>query len=178
VTNKSPQKSQYPSIKSFLVQNKESEDQSLHNKLLDVNMRLFDSNREYYSIIVLVIGYMKKLFATNFSDYSQLKGISGANIGIPINIIGFVDQLGKVRIMINPSIKTHSKRKQMVSSNCGSLVLRKAVKVERSCRVLVEYYDEDGKKNNNFFEDRDAFVIQHEIDHNNGILIIDREKRE
>lgn len=174
----SNKKVQSPSIKDYLVQNQESDDQSLHNKLLNVNIRLFTSNKKYSGIIVLIIDYMKKLLATNFSDYSNLRGISGANIGIPINIIGFVNTKGKVIIMINPFIKEYSNKKQTVSSNCGSIVLSKAIKVERSYNITVDYHNEGGRLCIKSFEGRDSFVIQHEVDHNNGILIIDREKRE
>jgi len=121
-------------IRDYLVQNRESNDQSLHSKLLNVNIRLFNGNREYYSIITIVIEYMKKLLARSFSDYPNLRGISGANIGIPINIIAFVDKKGRVVVMINPLIREYSNEKRTVSSNCGSLVLSQAIKVERSCR--------------------------------------------
>lgn len=171
-------KQQHLSIRDYLVQNTELDNQSLHNKLLNINIRLFVSNKKYSSIVVLVIDYMKKLLATSFSDYSNLRGISGANIGIPINIIGFVDTKGQVVIMINPLIKKYSNKKQMVSSNCGSIVLSQAIKVERSYKITVDYYDEIGKPSIKTFEGSDAFVIQHEVDHNNGILITQREKKE
>jgi len=164
-------------IREYLVQNSESENQSLRNELLNVNMRLFASNKRYNSIIVLIIEYMKSLFATKFSDYSSLRGISGANIGIPINIIGFVDKKSRIVIMINPFIKEYSSEKQTVSSNCGSLVLPEAIRVERSVSITVDYRNESGEKCVKSFKGSEAFVIQHEIDHNNGILIIQKEKR-
>lgn len=170
-------KSKHSAIRDFLVQNSELDNQSLRNKLLNVNIRLFQANKKYSGIVILIIDYMKKLLATSFSDYSNLRGISGANIGIPINIIGFVSTKGHVVIMINPFIKEHSDKKRTVSSNCGSLVLPKSIKVERSYSVTVDYHNEDGRPCFRTFEGTDAFVIQHEVDHNNGILITQRKKR-
>ena len=62
---------------------------------------------------------MLEILNTKFSDYTKLQGISGANVGIPFNII-IVRDLDNYIIMINPEILSKSKETKLVKSNCGS----------------------------------------------------------
>ena len=43
--------------------------------------------------------------------------------------------------------------------------------VSRAKRVVVKYQDENGKQEERELSDLDARVVQHEIDHLNGILL-------
>lgn len=75
-------------------------------------------------------------------------------------------------VFINPIIKTVSRRKADGTEGCLS-VPGKFGKVSRHQKITVEAYDEHGKKfirgASNFF----ARVMQHELDHLQGILFID-----
>lgn len=46
--------------------------------------------------------------------------------------------------------------------------------VKRSSRVLVEWIDPEGRRHKRWAEGIEAICLQHEIDHLNGILFIDR----
>jgi peptide deformylase len=46
-------------------------------------------------------------------------------------------------------------------------------KVTRPKSIQVEYLDEKGRPQNVDFRDFDARIIQHEVDHLNGVLFID-----
>jgi peptide deformylase len=48
------------------------------------------------------------------------------------------------------------------------------VPVERSTRITVRWQDEDGDWQEDEFLDMPARIVQHEVDHLNGILTIDR----
>lgn len=80
-------------------------------------------------------------------------------------------------VMINPKITQHFGRKQQMWEGClsagkGGLF----AKVPRHKKVELKYYDEQGVRHTKTFEDLPAQVIQHEVDHLNGLLFVDRVK--
>lgn len=114
--------------------------------------------------------------STVYDDYQKLLGLSGANIGIPFNIISIYKN-GEITHMINPSITKMSKQTRVVQSNCGSLNLPEKCSVTRREWVEVSYYDTEGKHHEKKFTIADGgSTIQHEIAHNRGILITDGTK--
>jgi peptide deformylase len=81
--------------------------------------------------------------------------------------------------IINPVItKTYGRKTQRwegcISSGAGKAGL--FAKVPRYKKIELEYQDEKGKKQIKTFKDLQAHVIQHEVDHLNGILFVDRVK--
>jgi peptide deformylase len=110
-----------------------------------------------------------------YEDYPKLLGLSGANIGIPFNIISIYKN-GVIHI-INPSIVKMSKQTRIVQSNCGSLRLSAKCSVVRREWIEVSYYDITGKHHQEKFTIAEGgATIQHEIDHNKGILITNTNK--
>lgn len=80
-------------------------------------------------------------------------------------------------VMINPEImETYGRRKPMwegcLSAGKSGLFAR----VPRYNKVRVRYLDENGKLQESTFEGLRAQVAQHEIDHLNGVLFVDRVK--
>jgi len=144
----------------------------LTRKGFDVNMRLFHSSFEYQDIIYDAALYIQKLAMNQHEGYSKPFGFSGANAGIPLNIIALSSGL----VMLNPKIIKSSKEKVVALSNCGSLTLPKPIKVERHETVSVQFFDLDGVSHtwNDVTRKNGGFTIQHEVDHNLGILITDR----
>jgi len=165
-------------IEEFIIQNKEEDDSILHNKLLDVNMKLFNNNKKYRRLVLKIIDYMKKVAKMKFENYSSAKGISGANVGVPFNIIGVKNKNNKWDFFINPICLKKAPTKKTVKSNCGSLCLEKPIEIERHTWIRIEYYNLKGDKKSDYFSGQYGNTIQHEIDHNNGILIIDQKKEE
>lgn len=167
-------------IAHYLVQNDEEHDQVLHVRLFPVNIRLLKENLGYMGIIEGIVSYMQDIMEEKFSDYPQCQGISGANVGIPFNIVIIKNKKGNI-VMLNPEIIAHSEEVVETESNCGSLNLDRKVTVPRYKEVTVEYVDwpeeEDFEVVGAFNKQVKVFksaTVQHEIDHNNGILIIDR----
>jgi peptide deformylase len=76
-------------------------------------------------------------------------------------------------IYINPEINKLSKKKQKLDEGCLS-VRPIFGKVERSEKATVTAYDENGKKFTRGGSGLLAQIFQHEIDHLNGILFIDK----
>ena len=150
-----------------LLKNLEDKD-ILTRKLFDVNLRLMKTSLEYKAIVLKACEYIRELAMTEREGYKKPHGFSGANAGIPWNIIALADG----RVMINPKIlSNHNGEVTYGYSNCGSLLLPEPIKVSRWTRITFEYWDRDLI--------RHAVAghyptVQHEIDHNNGILITDR----
>lgn len=163
-------------IKNFIVQNVEDDDDVLHRQLFDVNMRLFDTNKKYRRLILSIVKYMKKVAKKKFKDYTAAKGISGANVGIPFNIIG-VRGDNDWTFFLNPTYLKKSRGIMTTKSNCGSLCLKKPIKVKRHAWIEIMYYNLKGEKKIDYFNGSYGYTIQHEMDHNNGILIINRKRR-
>ncbi|KTC73887.1 polypeptide deformylase [Legionella birminghamensis] len=78
-----------------------------------------------------------------------------------------------MHIMINPEYRAVGEEKIADFEACYS-VNSKAGKVPRFNKIEVSYFDEQGQKHQQLAEGFYARVLQHEIDHLNGILIIDR----
>lgn len=74
-------------------------------------------------------------------------------------------------VMINPTI-TEKEGTQVDEEGCLS-VIDLTASVKRSKKITVSYQDIEGKEHEMTVEDRFAVVLQHEIDHLNGILFID-----
>jgi peptide deformylase len=83
-------------------------------------------------------------------------------------------------VLINPVIiETIGRRKQLwegciSAGSKGEADL--SAKVPRYAKIRVRYYDEQGRQHEQYHEDLKAQVIQHETDHLNGILFVDRVK--
>ena len=162
-------------IKKYMLQIKEKQNDMLVNKLYDISIRLYKCNREYNKFINGAVDYMKNLMHVDFDNYPIVKGISGANVGIPFNIV-IIEQDGGLLIMLNPKIIKKSKKQIEALSNCGSINLSKKIVTLRHEKVTVEYYNLSGKKITETFLKKDkGLTIQHEIDHNLGITILDRQ---
>lgn len=83
------------------------------------------------------------------------------------------DENRSLQVLINPKIVTSEGT--IISENEGCLsVPDYRTDVKRASRVLVEAFDREGKPIRFEAEGMLALVMQHEIDHLNGILFIDR----
>ena len=95
-------------------------------------------------------------------------GMSASMIGYNKRIIVFVDELNNINYMINPVILNKS-NEYLTNEGCLSLDGNRSIK--RFKRIKVEYYNDKFQKRIKTFNDFTAEIIQHEIDHLNGIII-------
>ncbi len=153
-----------------LLRNGGDEKDILTRRLFDVNMRLFHANSEYRSLVQCVCDWIRECAMTEAVGYKPPHGYSGANAGIPWNIIALADGT----VMINPKIVDNGGGTIRYSeSNCGSLMLDKPIEIWRWANITVDYFDREGSscRVTGYLP-----TVQHEIDHNNGILITDRKR--
>ncbi len=78
--------------------------------------------------------------------------------------------------LINPEIIWRSEEKVLFNEGCLSLPQQRA-EVERHERVRVHYIDYNGNEQEILADDLLAIILQHEIDHLDGILYIDHLSR-
>ncbi|MBR1757074.1 MAG: peptide deformylase [Alphaproteobacteria bacterium] len=78
--------------------------------------------------------------------------------------------------LVNPEIIWHSEETVWFNEGCLSLPDQRA-EVERFERVRVRYTDYNGKEREILADDLLAIILQHEIDHLDGVLYIDHLSR-
>jgi len=114
-------------------------------------------------------------------------GLAGPQVGSSLNLAVIelrrtplhpeIDMLSLV--IINPKITKIFGRKYQMWEGCISSGTGKAglyAKVPRYKKIELEYLDENAVKQSKVFSDLAAHVIQHEVDHLNGILFVDKVK--
>lgn len=79
-------------------------------------------------------------------------------------------------VMYNPKVVAHSVQDAALGDGEGCLSVDRNVPgyVVRHARVTVEYFTKDGEKKRIKLKGYNSIVIQHEIDHTNGIMFYDR----
>mgnify|MGYP001564786565 CR=1 FL=1 len=82
----------------------------------------------------------------------------------------------KYYVFINPVVKNISKKKQDSSEGCLSIPGKFGF-VKRHEKITVKAYDETGRKITRGASRFFAKVLQHELDHLQGILFIDKAER-
>ena len=105
-------------------------------------------------------------------------GLAAPQVGISHRVLVYrVEPDSPVVALVNPEIEWSSRDEEISEEGCLSLPLVH-VDVERPVAVLVNALDEYGAKVVVEATGLEARVIQHEIDHLDGILILDRTSRE
>ena len=106
-------------------------------------------------------------------------GLSAVQIGVLKRYIVIVDDTEEgleTYVMVNPKIVSTSQEMIYVESGEGCLSVNRECEgiVPRYARVTVEGYDTEGNKIRVRAREELAIAFQHEIDHLNGILFVDK----
>ncbi|HEX4993860.1 MAG TPA: peptide deformylase [Methylomirabilota bacterium] len=99
-------------------------------------------------------------------------GLAAPQVGLPYRILVMDDGKGGAQTLINPEIETRSGTVRE-EEGCLSLPGIFGV-VERSKTITVRAMDADGKPVSLEATGLKARIIQHELDHLDGVLFIDR----
>jgi peptide deformylase len=105
-------------------------------------------------------------------------GLAATQVGVVHRVLVYrVDPDGPVASVVNPVLEWTSEEREPAEEGCLSLpgVL---VEVERPVHVRVRAQDERGDEQLIEASGLEARVLQHEIDHLDGVLILDRTTRE
>ena len=104
-------------------------------------------------------------------EYDWGRAIAAPQIGVMKRIVYM--HVNQPVVLINPVIKLRSRRKVLVWDDCMSSP-DLLVKVKRYRRCKVEYRDINWQKRSMYLEGKLATLLQHEVDHLKGILIVQR----
>jgi peptide deformylase len=103
-------------------------------------------------------------------------GLAAIQIGVPKRVVTVdtakKDETGKPLALLNPEIIWSSEEKGTYEEGCLSIP-EYYEEVERPAQVKVRFMDLDGKTQELEGDGLLATVLQHEIDHLNGVLFID-----
>ena len=102
-------------------------------------------------------------------------GVAGPQIGKNVRVcLVWINE--EFIALINPEIVSFSEETIVYEEGCLSLP---GIwdNVERPKSIILKYTSENGEEKEEFFTGIDARIIQHEVDHLNGILFIDRIKK-
>ena len=104
-------------------------------------------------------------------------GLAANQVGLNMNLfiidVTHTDEIEDTHIFINSEIISHHGEKTLFQEGCLSLP-GIALDVERPEKVILKYQTIDKKWHENEFEGLLSRAIQHEMDHLNGIFIVDR----
>jgi peptide deformylase len=105
-------------------------------------------------------------------------GLAATQIGALHRVLVYrVQQQAPVNALINPEIEWRGSEEEIAEEGCLSLPAV-AVDVERPVHVRVSALNERGEPITIEATGLEARVIQHEVDHLDGVLILDRTSRE
>ncbi|MBO6541034.1 MAG: peptide deformylase [Rhizobiaceae bacterium] len=103
-------------------------------------------------------------------------GLAAIQIGIPLRMLvvdlAREDEPKSPAVFINPEILTRGDEPNVHEEGCLSIPDYYA-EVERPAAITVSYVDLDGRKHEIEADGMMATVLQHEIDHLDGVLFID-----
>ncbi|MBP7846443.1 MAG: peptide deformylase [Candidatus Pacebacteria bacterium] len=149
------------------------------NKVIEDMKEALDSQDDGVAIAAPQIGYSLRIFVVSkkvgtimMEEKEIANGLSPEETStkIAVNELGFEDL-----VFINPVIKKISKERKFVEEGCLSVRYLYG-KVSRAKKVKIEAYDENGKKFERGGTGLLAQIFQHETDHLDGVLFIDKAK--
>lgn len=125
------------------------------------------------------IGFIKDMFET--MNFAEGIGLAANQVGVALSILivsdiledGVVKHQGKP--YINPQIVSYSDELSTFNEGCLSIPEFRG-DVERPEAIQIKYYDIKMKEHAEEVDGLLSRVLQHEIDHLNGILFFDRFK--
>lgn len=121
---------------------------------------------------------IQELIPVMFESMHQAEGIGLAAPQIDVSLRLCVIEIDGVRrVFINPVLSSLSREKIVFEEGCLSLP-GQYFPIERSERVTVRYQDETGQERKWKADGLWAIALQHEHDHLEGVLIIDRYQKQ
>ena len=158
----------------------DEKDKRLRQISKEVEFPLTNKDKE---LIDTMIEYLHNSQIEELAEKYDLRpgmGLAAIQLGIPKRFFVVVNEYDEGQfeeyVIINPKIISNSVEKIYVEAGEGCLSVNRPFDgiVPRYARVTVEGYDVDGKKIQVRAREELAIAFQHEIDHLNGILFVDK----
>ena len=155
-------------------------DKRLRQVSKDVEFPLSKKDKE---TIEEMIEYLQNSQIEEMAEKYNLRpgmGLAAIQIGIPERFFVVVNEFDEGQfetyVIINPKIISNSEEKIYVEMGEGCLSVNRDVEgiIPRYARVTISGYDVDGNKIHVRGREEVAIAFQHEIDHLNGIIFVDK----
>ncbi len=152
-------------LRILTIENKEDE-KILRKKSSPVQMEEFKTKE--------LEEFLDNLLETAKQSEEPAGGIAASQVGVNKNIFYLLNyDTNEWELFINPTVEPEGFTKTSIEESCLSVPGREE-KVLRYKKVKVKYQDREGNKQTKKYSDLNAITIQHEKDHLEGILFIDR----
>jgi len=158
----------------------DEKNKKLREKSKDVSFPLSSEDKKLIDDIItyLTMSQIEKYY----KEYNLRPGMGLAfiQLGIPKNIFVIVeevdDEVFENYVIINPKIISHSEEMIYVGEGEGCLSVNRDVEgiVPRYARMKIAYQDIDGNELQIRVREDISIAFQHEMDHLNGILFVDK----
>ncbi len=155
-------------------------DKTLRKKSSEVKFPLSEEDK---NIINNIITYLTMSQIKEYYEKYNLRpgmGLAFIQLGIPKNIFVIVEEIDEEKfknyVVINPKIISHSEELIYVGEGEGCLSVNREVEgiVPRYARMRISYQDIDGNECEIRVREDISVAFQHEMDHLNGILFVDK----
>ncbi len=127
---------------------------------------------DYGKELAPILEDLKDTLTEHQRVYKMGRGIAAPQIGYKKQVV-YVQTDKFTGYLINPQIVYRSPETFMVWDSCFSLDAAFFVKIERNKRIKIKYTDQFGEFHNDTFTDDMAELLQHEIDHLDGVMCSD-----
>lgn len=143
----------------------------------------FPMNEDDIFLINSMVNYLRLSQDEEYAEKHNIRagmGLAAVQLGVlkRFFVISYKNEDGTFLEykVVNPKIISHSEELIYVEEGEGCLSVNRAVDgiVPRYARITVEYYDEFGNIHEKRVREEIAVAFQHEIDHLNGILFVDK----
>jgi peptide deformylase len=113
---------------------------------------------------------------TRLMQQARGVGLAAPQVGVLRRVVVYqTSEEGPVTVLVNPRLTRSSEEEETADEGCLSLgAASVVVPVSRPTTVIVEATTPGGEKVTVEAEGLEARVIQHELDHLDGVLILDR----
>lgn len=158
----------------------DEKDKRLHERSKEVTFPLSNEDKKMIQDMILYLTMSQIESEREKYDLRAGMGLSACQIGVMKRIFVIVEEVEEEKfrnyIVINPKILSYSEEEIFVGEGEGCLSVNREVLgiVPRKARITVEAYDMDGKKYQIRVREDISIAFQHEIDHLNGILFVDK----
>ena len=158
----------------------DEKDKILREKSEDVKFPLSSSDRKTIKDIIEMLTNSQIPELAEKYDLRPGMGLAAIQLGIKKRYFVVVHEYEEGKfdnyVLINPKIVSSSEEMIYVGEGEGCLSINRETVgiVPRSARVTMEAYDMEGNKIRVRGREELAIAFQHELDHLNGILFIDR----
>jgi peptide deformylase len=137
-------------------------------RLREVSEMVTDFGEE----LTTILSDLRDTLTEHQKKYGMGRGIAAPQIGCPKRVV-FIQMPGRRFCLVNPEVVWKSGETFDVWDSCFSVNASFFVKIQRYAMIRVRYQDEKGVERTEEFSDDMSELLQHELDHLDGVMCSD-----